>query len=136
MAKAPRPGVGARKEAERTAQKVMTITIHREVVTAKGRVVPESHTLAPGNIPMREQIICRKATGLPFSAFWSENAIGLDSVVVLWWMARRLNGEATLTFERAAEEFPLDLEPHEVDVSVDDGAEEGDELGEDVDPEG
>ena len=63
------------------------------------------------NLPMRERIICRKATGLPLTAFWaSEEQIDLDSIVVLWWMARRMNGEATLTFDQAIADWPDDLD--------------------------
>lgn len=136
MAQAPRPGVSARKEAEKSAQKVMTITLHREVVTAKGRVVPETHTLAPGNLPLRERTIVRKATGLPFSAYWSENAVDLDSILVLWWLARRAAGEVTLTLAVAEEEFPEDLGPDDFEIELDDGESDGDELDEDVDPNG
>lgn len=135
MAKAPKPGVGRQLGEQREAQKVLTITIRREVVTAKGRVVPETHTLAPALLPSRERMICRKATGLPWSAFWEENAIDEDSLRVLWWLARRMNGEVTLTWERADAEFPRDLTADEVDVDLDDG-DDGDSGGGDDSPEG
>lgn len=134
MAKAPKPGVSKRAEETSDAQKVLTITLHREVTTAKGRVVPASHTLAPALLPMRERLICRKATGLPFESFWSENAIALDSVVVLWWLARRAHGEVTLTFQQADEQWPTDLEPGDLDIDFEDG--EPDEDTGESDPEG
>lgn len=140
MAKAPRPGVGQRNEDQREAQKVMRLTIHRELFTTgkKSRPIPETHELAPGNLPMRERTICRKATGLPFSSFWTENAIDIDSLLVLWWMARRANGEASLTLAQAEEEFPTDLGPEDIDVEIDDGSDEDEDvnLGEDPSPEG
>lgn len=134
MAKAPKPGAGRKHEEQREAQKVLTITIRREVVTAKGRVVPETHTLAPGLLPSRERMICRKATGLPWAAFWEENAIDEDSLRVLWWLARRMNGEVTLTWEQADAEFPRDITADEIDVDVDDG--DSDDDGGDDSPEG
>lgn len=117
MAKAPRPGVSARKEQQDAESQVMTITITRPIFHG-ARQVEQSHTIAPGNVPMRERIICRKATGLPLAAFWVEDRIDVDSLMVLWWLARRLNGEATLTFDQAAEQWPTDLDADEIDVTV------------------
>lgn len=132
MAKAPKPGVGREQEEADEAQKVLTITIKREITTAKGRVVPETHTLAPALIPMRERLICRKATGLPFGSFWSEDRIDVDSLFVMWWMARRAHGEHTLTFDKAADEWPDDLDiAEDLDIEVE-GAD--DDEGDD-DPE-
>lgn len=120
MAKAPKPGVGREQEETEDAQKVLTITIKRDIFTAKGRLVPQSHTIAPALIPMRERLICRKATGLPFGSFWSEDRIDVDSLMVMWWMARRAHGEVTLTFDKAAEEWPLDLDISEdLDIEID-----------------
>lgn len=131
-AQAPRPkkgGYEAAAEADAAAQQILTITITREVTVGKhGRVLPESHTLAVGIMPMRERIICRKATGLPFEAYWSTaDAIAIDSVMVLWWLARRANGEATLTFDAAAAEWPADLLPEEIDVDVNEPDPEADD---------
>lgn len=120
MAQAPRPGVSARADDVAAAQQVITLTIHRPIHTADGRLVDETHRLAINNIPIRERVICRKATGLPLAAYWSgEDRIDLDSVVVLWWIARRMNGEATLTFDQAADQFPLDLGIDEIDMAID-----------------
>lgn len=135
-AKAPRPGATERAEATAAATKTLVITIKRPIVVGKNqnrRELPEVHTLAPSLIPMRERIICRKATGLPFSAFWSEDRVDIDSMVVLWWMARRAHGEVTLTFDDAAEQWPADLDPDELDFTVDDG--EGDEDDAPTEPE-
>ena len=117
MAAAPRPGVAKREAQTEADQQVMTLTIKRPIFHGD-RQVDESHTIALGLLPMRERIICRKATGLPFSAFWAEDRIDLDSLVVLWWLARRMNGEATLTFDQAADQFPTDLSADEIDVQV------------------
>lgn len=136
MARAPRPGVSRREEERDESQQMVTITIKRDLVTGKDkRIIPQSYDIAIGNVPMRERIICRKATGLPLTAFWAEDRIDIDSVMVLWWMARRLNGEATLTFDQAAADWPEDLDlESELDLEMDDG--EDSEDAEDDSPEG
>lgn len=128
MAKAPRPGASDRADELETAQQVITITIKRPIHTADGRLVDPTHTLAINNIPIRERVICRKATGLPMAAYWSgEDRIDLDSVVVLWWLARRMNGEITLTWDQACEQFPLDLGLDEIEMEIDAPDDEADD---------
>jgi hypothetical protein len=96
-------------------------------ITVRG----EAHALAVGRIPFSERLVVRKATGLPFEAFLGEiedggaNKIGLDTLIVLWWLARRAGGEWQLTLTRAEEEWPTDLDyDTELAVAVDepDGA--------------
>lgn len=108
MAQAPRPGVGARNAAADAAQKVMTITLRGE-----------SKRLAIGNVPISERLVVRKATGLPFEAFLGDDKIGLDSIMVLWWLARRGEGETFLTLEQASADFPADLESDDLNVEID-----------------
>jgi hypothetical protein len=108
-AQAPRPGVTQRKEEGAAARQVMTIRIRDEV-----------RTIALGLIPIKEKLLVRKATGLPFDAFYSgEDSFGEDSLVVLWWLAGRANGDPFLTFTKAAEEWPADLSEEDIEVSVD-----------------
>lgn len=129
MATAPRPGVTTREQQLAEAQTLITIKILRPLTTAKGRLIPDTHRIGIMNIPLRERLICRKATGLPISAFWAgEDAVDLDSLVVLWWMARRLAGEVTLTVDQAADEWPDDLDVStELEVTVD-GPDSDDEV--------
>lgn len=132
MAKAPTPGA-ARKQQEQQETTVLTVKVLRPIVV-KGRELPDTVTVAPDLIPIRERTIVRKATGLPISAYWAgEDAVDLDSVVVLWWLGRRLAGEATLTWDQALEQWPLDLDPDELEVTADGPDESGDEG--DDDPE-
>lgn len=132
MAKAPRPGASQRKAAREDDQRILTITITRPIETDDGRMIPTSHTLAAGILPLRERVICRKATGLPVEAFTEgQDTMGMDSIAVLWWLARRMHGEATLTFDRAAQQWPDDLRVDEIEVEV---SEPGDHA-EDDDPE-
>lgn len=108
MTGAPTPGVGEHKERVEAAQTVVTITVRGE-----------AHSLAPLNLPLQEALICRKATGLPLEAFYSgEQSIGMDSVKVLWWLARRAGGEFSLTLDRAWGEWPDDLGVDEFTVEV------------------
>jgi hypothetical protein len=123
MSQAPRivpGGRAAAEEAEEASLQIITITVNRPITTAKGQAVAETHTLAIGIVPINEQIECRKATGLPYTAFWSSmDTIAMDSVMVLWWLARRANGEAGLLFAQAVSEWPVDLRGDELDVQVD-----------------
>jgi hypothetical protein len=82
-------------------------------------------TLAPGNVPLGEKMIVRKATGLPFEAFFADgNTIGEDSVAVLWWLARRAGGEPMLTWTQVEKEWPDNLTVDDIDVEMSDA--EGD----------
>lgn len=126
MATAPRPGVSGRATQQTADQTVMTITIKRPIYHDQ-RLVADTHTIAPGNLPMRERVICRKATGLPLAAFWAEDRIDVDSLMVLWWLARRMNGESTLTFDQAADQWPTDLDGDEIDVTTNDPDPEADD---------
>lgn len=113
-AKAPRPGVTQRKEETNAARQVMTI-----------RVRDETRTLALGLLPIKEKLIVRKATGLPFEAFFgSEGSFGEDSLLVMWWLAGRANGDPFLTFTQASDAWPSDLTEDDLEVSVDEPAEE------------
>lgn len=134
MAKAPRPTHSKEQAELEASQSIVTITINRDL-HSKGRPIPQVHRIGILNVPMRERIICRKATGLPFSAFWAEDRIDIDSLMVLWWIARRLQGDVTLTFDQAAEEWPenLDVE-NEIELEMSSPDEDDDESDPD-DPE-
>lgn len=109
MAQAPTPGAGREADALAGAKTVVTITVRGE-----------SHSVAPMNLPLSETLVFRKATGgMSVESFWSgEQSIGIDSVKTLWWLARRADGEFSLTLARAWDEWPDDLAPDELDVSV------------------
>jgi len=109
MASAPTPGVGARADAAAAAKQMMTITI-------QGRSLP----FAFGNIPIKERAIVRKETGLAFEAYWAgETSIGMDSIQVLWWLARRASGEWQLTLTNVVDEWPDDLTEDDIEIMVD-----------------
>ena len=120
MATAPRPGTGRRKQATEQAQRVLRITVQGE-----------TYTFCPDNIPFSEQIAVRKACGgLPFSAFWGgENTVGVDSLQIMFWLARRASGESNLQLATVLDEWPTVLNPDDCSVAI----EEPDES--DNDPE-
>lgn len=115
MASAPRPGgAGTSKAVEQVeaAKTVMKIRI--------GDHAPV--TIAPGLIPLGEKLIVRKALGLPFEAFaGDDDHIGEDSIAVMWWLARRANGEPMLTWTQVEADWPSGLTPDDIDVDVSDG---------------
>jgi hypothetical protein len=84
------------------------------------RVKDTTHLIpVVGMLPIKEKIAVRQATGLPIEAFIrpGSNAFGEDSLVILWWLGRRLAGEPDLTFDAAEAEWPLGL--HGTDVDLD-----------------
>jgi hypothetical protein len=84
-------------------------------LTIKG----DTKRLAIGNIPLSERLIVRKATDLPFESFVAENRFGIDTLVVLWWLARRGEGEAMLTLTQCEADFPTDLGADDITVTLD-----------------
>ena len=85
----------------------------------KRRTLPETHTLAVNLLTVADKLAVRKATGLPFEAFWGESSIGEDSLVVLWWLARRKSGgEALLSFADASTQWPSGLDADDFELSV------------------
>ena len=116
MATAPAPGAGKRAEAIESARRLMTITVRGH----------DPVTIAPGNVPFKERLLVRKATGLPYDAFMGDgDRIGLDSVQVLWWLGRRAAGEVLLTLNHALADFELlgdldELDEDAVQVDISD----------------
>lgn len=73
----------------------------------------------PTAITFKEKFAVRAATGLPLEAFWSgENKIGEDSFLLLWWLARRYNGEPRLALEAVTSTWPDNLGTDDVDFEV------------------
>lgn len=121
-ARAPRPGAGRRNDEATAAKRMLKLRIRDE----------ERVLTAVDNLPMKERLIVRKATGLPVEAFLGEVEFGLDSLQVMWWLAGRAAGDPFLTLKRVVDEWPEDLTEDDVDlieVTADD-----EELG-DEDPQ-
>lgn len=94
MAKAPKPG--GEQAPSRVAFK---FTVRDETW-----LVPP-----PAYLPIKEKIAVRYATGLPYESFipLGEGAVGEDTLVVLYWLGRRGDGEMNLGFNRAVEDWKL-----------------------------
>ncbi len=97
------------------------------------RIRVKDRTLdVPSEVSIQEKIAVRYATGMPLEAFLKgENAFGEDSLVVLWWLARRHNGSPGLSWATHVEEWPTSLGPDDIDIKV-----IGDDEIEDDSPEG
>jgi hypothetical protein len=82
--------------------------------------------LAFANLGARESRMVRMATGAPLEFFTApivegRSGIGLDSLSVLWWLARQAAGE-TLTLDEADAQCTYRTQP---DVTVENGEESG-----------
>ncbi len=117
MAKAPRPGVGRRKEEASTAK-----VVHRL------RVGGETRTIALANVPLKERLIVRKATGLPLEAFVAGDVFGIDSLMIVWWLAGRAAGDPFLTLDKVQEDWPAELGADDIElIEVTPDDEDGDD---------
>lgn len=115
MAKAPVPGVGKRSDEAKAAKAVHKL-----------RVGDETRTIALANVPLKERLIVRKATGLPLEAFLTGDTFGIDSLMIVWWLAGRAAGDPLLTLDRVQAEWPAtlgedDIEFFEVTPDDEDG---------------
>lgn len=113
---APTPGASRKLEQSKRAQVVTTVTIRGE-----------SRSCAFGNLPIRERALIRKVTGMPFER-WMDG-IEEDSVMVMWWVARRQSGEPGLSFAEVEAGWFEDLTAEDIEIVEDDG------MGEDPDPQ-
>lgn len=113
---APTPGASRKLEQSKRAQVVTTITIRGE-----------AKQCAFGNLPIRERALIRNVTGLPFERWM--NGIEEDSVMVMWWVARRQAGERGLSFAEVEAAWFDDLTADDIEIIEDDG------LDEDPDPQ-
>ena len=117
MATAPRPG--SRAEAEAARQFIRLRVKDREMDLMM-------------SLTIQERFVIRAATaGLPFEAFLpqqSEREFGEDSLFVLWWIARRQNGEPNLAFAQFANEWTaINAEGFDLDIVDDDGEDQSPE---------
>lgn len=102
MGLAPTPGSRA---ADEQARKFLRIRVKDQTLD----VMPD--------LTLDERFVVRHATGLPVDAFTAtEQAFGLDSLFVLWWLGRRQNGEPGLPFKQAKNEWPAELGVDDIDL--------------------
>ncbi len=101
---APRPGIGKRKDEAAAAAKVLELTIRGETVR-----------LSVGAITVDDRNLIRsKMHGTTFAEFMAK--FDLDSLFVIWWMAKR-QAVPSFSYEEAKAKFPWDLsDESEVDL--------------------
>lgn len=118
MAKAPSP---AKLAAQRTRaeQPYITITDPESGQSAELRF----DQLGPG-----DERLAREACGVPVSRVFTDGYVqGADTVLMLWWIARRKNGEPSLTYEQVEAECPTlaDIGRLEITITTPDDDPEG-----------
>ena len=113
MATAPTPGAARRSKEQ---SRVLRMTIHGKTLEFQ-----------PSAITLAERFNIRNATTLPFEAFFGGEEgrlFGSDSIAVLWWLARRHNGEPALSWQEFAsgwtDDPDFDVEAIEDDDPEDD----------------
>lgn len=106
-AKAPRPGVGRRIDEANAASKVLELTI-------KG----ETYRLGVGTVSMDDRALVRRALKVPLEQFLDGESFGLDSLFVIWWLARRHSGEFNLSYAEAKAQFPEGLTAADVGLDL------------------
>lgn len=123
MATAPTPGVSRRSEAQRTALKI--------------KCDDGEWTLHMSDLGPRDDIEARKATGLPVTPYFNDERFGMDSLLIIMWIARRKAGEPRLRFDDVMDEFPTyeSLTEKHVEIeAVELDGDDTDDDGVDFDP--
>jgi len=92
MAEAPRPGTTRRAEEAASAQLMCELVYDGQALT-----------LALYNLPLIDKRACKVETGMSLGRHLDD--IDDVSVCVLWWLARRRNGEPRLAYALAEDQF-------------------------------
>lgn len=109
---APTPGVGHRAEAATAAKRIAVITLGW---------TGETYRIAVNNVPLEHRMAVRKQTGMAFNQYvGGPDSIDVDSIAVLVWVARRMQGEASLSWAQFARTWPPEPEPGSIDVWIED----------------
>jgi hypothetical protein len=113
MATAPKPGARKREEAKRATLRIALKGETREL---------HMSDLGPG-----DDRVSRAQTGFPVMPYFNGERFGADSILVLWWMARRKSGEPDLRYAEVEAEFPSydDLEGVEIEEVSEEPSPEG-----------
>jgi len=80
------------------------------------------YRLAADNISLGEKEVVLHQTKRSFESWMSEEAQGELSLAVLWWLARRSEGERRLSWSDVKSQWPANMaERVSIDVADDDG---------------
>jgi hypothetical protein len=126
MAKAPRPGTV--REIETDAQVEAELSKRIRVTCAAEN---KTYELEFGDLGPREDRISMQQTGYPVSAFFDADRLSALSVLVIWWVMLRRNGQPNLQFSKVESKYRdnrrFAAAGFEVQVIDADGNEVGDE---------
>lgn len=100
MVKAPTPGQGPSAKAQEEESKRVALRIS----VGKGKDLKE-YTLHFDDLGPQDDLVSRKQTGLPVTPFFEDERFGSDSLLILYWMARRHAGEPGLRYAEIAEKY-------------------------------
>lgn len=92
MATAPTPGQTRKDEIKRAGVRI--------------KINENEYVLHMADLGPNDDLIARKETGLPVTPFFEEERFGMDSLMMMYWMARRKSGEPKLRYAQVIEEFP------------------------------
>ncbi len=95
MAKAPTPGVGRRMAISDETAKALDVKF-TITCAAEGRTLE----LSLGDLGPRDDLITKRETGYPVTGFFGFEQVTSLSVLILWWTARRHNGEPNLPWRK------------------------------------
>lgn len=95
MAQAPTPGVGRRIEVAEQVEDELSKRV-RVTCEAEGKTLE----LELGDLGPREDRITMQQTGFPVSAFFDAERLSPLSVLIIWWVMLRRNGQPNLPFSK------------------------------------
>lgn len=119
MATAPKPGTTKKNETKRAGVRI----------TISGN----TWVLHMADLGPNDDLVARKETGLPVTPFFEEDRFGMDSLLIMYWMARRKSGENNLRYATVVEEFPTYQSVIDADILVE-ALESDDETEDAPDP--
>lgn len=115
MATAPTPGRTRKEDVKRAGVRIT--------------IAENTYTLHMADLGPNDDLVARKETGLPVTPFFEEERFGMDSLMMMYWMARRKSGEPKLRYQAVVDEFPtyqsvmdanIQVEAIEEDVAAND----------------
>lgn len=122
MAQAPTPGVGRREDSASSNRRFVKITLQGE-----------TKVLAMHLVPLSEKMAVLRETHMSFDKLvGDDNKTGEISVAVMWWLARRAEGDRSLSWSQVMESWPVGLTNDDIAVDMGDSLDDlADEVGDD-----
>lgn len=110
MGLAPTPGVSRRADAASAAQRIIVVRMVR---------TDETYRLAPNNLPLDQRSTVLKQVGVSFDVIMTSSD-GMLSTAMVVWLARRMNGERSLSWAQFQRTWPDDLVEADLDCWAED----------------